>query len=129
MSLPSKRLSTSQCLHRPKLFLIIGLLLFTKLLELLAINHSLPESRIICSSVVEVLPCSGAHFSAGELDNVIWFSTLSRMSGFLWHSSKWACYFSCLLQYMSRLEVLACSLNTDLNYVIAILQLHPSLNH
>ena len=26
---------------------------------------------------------------------MIQFSTLSRMSGFLWHSSKWACWFIC----------------------------------
>ena len=32
------------------------------------------------------LPCSW-------LDNVIWFSTPSRMSGLLWHNSKWACRF------------------------------------
>ena len=95
-----------KCLHKPRLFLIIDLVLFAKLLddktktiyilELLAINHSSSKRRIIfCSSVVEVLLCSGcfitcmgAHFPAVELDNAIWFSTLSRMSGFLWHSSK-----------------------------------------
>ena len=32
--------------------------------------------------------------------------TLSKISGFLWHSSKWACWFSCFLQYTSGLEVL-----------------------
>ena len=56
----------------------------------------------------------GAHFPAVELDNAIRFSILSRMSGFLWHSSKWACQFSRFLQYASGLEVLACSLNTNL---------------
>ena len=71
----------------------------------------------------------GAHFPAVELDNAIWFSILSRMSGFLWHSSKWACRFGRFLQYTSGLEVLACSLDTDLNYVITMLQLRPSLNH
>ena len=70
----------------------------------------------------------GAHFPAVELDNAIWFSILSRMSGFLWHSSKWACRFGRFLQYMPGLEVLACSLDTDLSYVTAILQLCPSLN-
>ena len=76
--------------------------------------------------MVEVLPCSGCfitcigvHFPAVKLDNMIQFSTLSRMSGFLWHSSKCACQFDCFLQYMSGLEVLACSLNTDLNYAPA----------
>ena len=49
----------------------------------------------------------GAHFPAVELGNAIRFSTLSRMPGFLWHSSKWACRFGCFLQYMPGLEVLA----------------------
>ena len=61
------------------------------------------------------------HFPAVELDNAIQFSTLSGMSGFLWHSSKWACRFGRFLQYMPGLEVLACSLVTDLNYVTAML--------
>ena len=34
--------------HKPKLFHIIDLLPFVKLLKLLAINHSLSERRIIC---------------------------------------------------------------------------------
>ena len=49
-----------------------------------------------CSSVVEILPysacvvtCMGVHFPAVELDYTIHFTTLSRMSGFLWHSSNW----------------------------------------
>ena len=50
------------------------------------------------------------------------------MSGFLWHSSKWAHWFSHFIQYRSGLEVLACSLDTGLNYVTTMLQLHPSLN-
>ena len=85
---------------------------------------------------MEVLPCSGyfitcmgAHFPAVELDNIIWFSTLSSKSGFLWHSSKWAHKFSLFLQYASGIEVLACSLDSNLNYVTAMLQLHPSLIH
>ena len=68
--------------------------------------------------VVEVLlfpgcciTCMGAHFPAVELDNVIWFSILSRMSGLLWHSSKWVCQFGRFLQYTSGCEVLACSLD------------------
>ena len=84
--------------------------------------------------MVEVLPysvcflsCMGAHFHAVELDNTIWFSTHSRMSGFLWHSSESACQFGHFLQYMSGLEVLTCSLCTNLNYVITMLQQHPSL--
>ena len=52
-----------------------------------------------------------------------------QMSGFLWYSSKWACRFGHFLQYISGLEVLACSFDTDINYVTAMLQLHLSLNH
>ena len=94
-------------------------------MELLAITHSSSERRIIFvfqllkfSHVLVgyFITCMGAHFPAVELDNTIRFSTLSRMSGFLWHSSKWACRFDCFLQYMSGIEALACSLDTDLNY-------------
>ena len=88
-------------------------------MELLAINHSLSERRV-SSSINEVLPmfwlfCNlhGLHFPTIELDNMIRFSTLSRMSGFLWHSAKWASQFGGFLQYMSGLEVLACSFNTS----------------
>ena len=73
---------------------------------------------------VEVLPCSGcfitcmgAQFPALELDNAMRFSTLSRMSGSLWQSSKWACRFGHFPQSMPGLEVLACSLDTEFNYV------------
>ena len=51
------------------------------------------------------------------------------MPGFLWCSSKWACQFAHFLQYMSGLEVLACSLDTELYYVTTLLLLCPSLNH
>ena len=60
-------------MHIPKLFLIIDLLSFAKLLELLAINYGLSEKRI---TFVKVLPrsgcfitCIGAHFPTVELDN------------------------------------------------------------
>ena len=73
--------------------------------------------------VVEVLSCSGwfltcmgAHFPAVELDNANWLSILSRMSGFLWHSSKWDCRFGRFLQYTSGLKVFACSPDIDVNY-------------
>ena len=89
-----------------------------------------------CSSVVDVFPCSGcfitcmgAHFPAVELDNAIQFSILSRMSGFLWHSFKWACRVGRFLQYTSRLEMLTCSLDTNISYVTTMLQLRLSLNH
>ena len=68
----------------------------------------------------------GAHFPVVELDTAIRFSTLSRMSGFLWHSSKWACQFGHSLQYTSGIEVLACSLDANLNYVTTMFQLHLS---
>ena len=123
-------------LAQTKLFLIFDLLPFVKLWELLTVNHSLSERMIIFVPVAEDLQCSGCfitcigvHFPAVELDNAIRFSTLSSMSGFLWHSSKWACRFGHFHQYTSGLEVLACSLHTDLNYVITMHQLHPSLSH
>ena len=34
-----------------------------------------------------------------------------------------------LFPYTSRLEVLACNLNTNLNYVTTMLELDPFLNH
>ena len=72
-------------IHQPKSFLIINLLVFAKLLDLLAINHSLTERRIyILPCAVCFKACMGAHFPAVELDNAIWFSTLSKMSGLLW---------------------------------------------
>ena len=87
-------------------------------------------------SIVEALPCSvcfttcmAAHFPAVGLYNAVWFNVLSRVSGFLWHNSKWAHQFGCFHQYMLGLEVLACSFDTNFNYVITILQLHPSVNH
>ena len=58
----------------------------------------------------------GVHFPAVELDSVIQFSILFSMSWFLWNSSKWACRFGHFLQYMSGPEVLACSLDTNINY-------------
>ena len=114
------------------MFLIIDLLLFAKLLELLAIDHSSSERRIIFvprwlkfSHVLVILNLHGCALLHNRLDNAIRFSTLCRMSTFLWNSSKWACCFGHFLQYTSGLEVLACSLNTDLNYGITILQLRP----
>ena len=71
----------------------------------------------------------GVHFPAVDLDNAIGFSILSRMPGFLWHSSKWTCRFGHFLQYTSGLKVLACSLDTDINYVTTMLRLSLSLNH
>ena len=122
-------------LYKPKLF-IIDLLPFAKLLELLAIDHSSSKRRIIFaprwlkfSHVLVVLQLAWVRTSP----QLSWIaqSGLAPFPGcrFVWHSPKWASRFGCLLQYMSGLEVLACSLDTDLNYVITMLQLHPSLNH
>ena len=69
------------------------------------------------------------HFLAVELDNVIWFSTLPRISWLLCNSSKLVCQFSHFLQPISGIEVLACSLDINPNYASTILQLPPSLNH
>ena len=48
----------------------------------------------------------GAQFPAVELDNAIRFSTLSRMTGLLWYSSKWPRCFGRFLQYTPQLEML-----------------------
>ena len=65
-----------ECLHKPRLFLIIDLLPFAKLLKLLVINHSLPEGRIIFKPLLLEFSCScyfmaymGAHVPGVELDN------------------------------------------------------------
>ena len=71
----------------------------------------------------------GVHFPAVQSDNMIQFSTFSRTSGFLWHSSKWTDQFSRFLQYMSGFEVLPCSLNTDLHYVTSMFQLHEPISN
>ena len=93
----------------------------------------LREQCVCCSSPMFGLfyiACMDVHFfPTVKLDKVIQFSTFSRMSGFLWHSPKQARWFGCFLQYTSGLEVLACILNIDLNYVSTMLQLHPPLNH
>ena len=69
----------------------------------------LPVKRRRCS-----LPCSWV----GSRD---WFSIAPgpfRVSGFLWHSSKWARQSALgILQYTSGLEVLACSFDT--NFILA----------
>ena len=91
-----------------QLFLTIDLLLFSKLFDLQLLITVHLKGGSFCSSVVEVLPCSDCfitcmrvHFPTFELDNAIWFSTFSRKSGLLWHSSKWSCWFGCFLQYTS----------------------------
>ena len=89
----------SERLHIPKLF-IIDLLLFAKLLELLAINHSFSERRTIFVPLLlkfsQVLVFYNLHGCPLSHSWVEWHdsvSTLSRMSGFLQHSSSWAHQF------------------------------------
>ena len=101
-------------LRRSRLFLIIGLIPFAKRLELLAINCGSSERRIIFvplllkfSRVLVIFQHVWVRTSpAVELNKVIWFSMLSRNSGFLWHSSKWDCRLGRFLQYTSGVEVL-----------------------
>ena len=78
---------------------------------------------------VPAVACAVACVSVNSMNNAIWISTLSRMSGFLWLSSKYACWFCYFVQYVSGLEVLACNFNTISNYVTTILQLHYSLSY
>ena len=59
-----------------------------------------------------------AHFSVVELDNVI---KLALFPGILLHSYKCNHQFGGFLQYTSGLELLACSLDTGLNYVTKML--------
>ena len=78
-------------LRRSRLFLIIGLIPFAKRLELLAINCGSSERRIIFvplllkfSRVLVIFQHVWVRTSpAVELNKVIWFSMLSRNSGFL----------------------------------------------
>ena len=75
------------------------------------------------------ITCMDAYFPPVKLDKMIWFSTLYRTSGFLWHISKWICQFGCFLQSTSGLEMLECSLDNDLKYVTTMPQLCPFLNY
>ena len=102
-----------------------NIFLIAKLQELLAINHSSSERRF-SSLVVEIIPCfgrfitcMGMHFLTVELNSMIQFNTLSRMSLFLQYSSKWVYQFSLFPQYLSELEVLAVVLTLTLKVVSA----------
>ena len=82
----------SGCLHKPKLLRIIDFLPFTKLLELLAINHSSSKrmDTFVCqllklSHVLVALQLAWVHSSP----QLSWI-TRFRVLGFLWHSLKWA---------------------------------------
>ena len=87
-----------RALTQTKLFLIIDVRSFAKLLELLAINYSLSERRTIFvpqllmfSHVVGFfITCLGSHFSAVELDNVVHFSTFPGCQSSCGIVPKWA---------------------------------------
>ena len=99
---------------------------FLQIVELLCAK----EFDDIQLSVLEgLLDTFFSDFSKQFPDNAIRFSILCRMSGLLWHGSKRTRRFGCFLQYMPGLEVLACSFDTDFNYVTRMLQLCLSLNH
>ena len=75
------------------------------------------------------ITCMGVLFLTVELDNLIQLSTFSRMSG---------CQDGIIPNepaglvnsfIMSGPEVLACSYDSNLNYVMTMLQLHLVLNH
>ena len=84
------------CLIYPSLpnlyfYTIRSITMFLKVLNKVNFRELTP----LCSGFIT---CMGACVTAVKLDNVIWFSTLFRMSGFLWHGSKWACWFGHFLQ-------------------------------
>ena len=104
--------------------------------QLLAINLSSSERMIIFfpwllkfSHVCLFYNFHGCALSYSWVGQCNHIYTLSRMSGFLWCCSKWACQFGHFLQNMSGIQVSACSLDTDPNYVTTMPQLQPSLNH
>ena len=91
-------------------------------------NHFKLVNLIPVHVVLVIYNLQGSTLPAVELDNAIWFGTLSRMSGILCHSSKWDWWFCCFFQYTFGLEVLPCSLDTDLNYEIIMLQLYQGVS-
>ena len=62
--------------------------------------------------------CRGTHFSTVEEDEGTGLALPGPwVSGFLWQNSKCARQFTCgILQYTSGLEVLACGIDTNVNY-------------
>ena len=73
-------------------------------------------SQLLKFSQVLIKTHMSMHVPTVQFDNTIWFRTLSRISRLLSHSCKWASWFGRFLQYTSGLEVLPCSLDTDLDY-------------
>ena len=65
-------------------------------------------------------PCRSVHFPVVEEDHrtgLVLCLALLRALRFLWHCSKLACQSVLeILQYTPGLEVLACSMDTDVNY-------------
>ena len=88
----SETTQISGCLHKPKLLRIIDFLPLAKLLELLALNHSL--SKRMDTFVCQLLKLSHVLVAL----QLAWVRTSTQLSwitrfralGFLWHSLKWA---------------------------------------
>ena len=114
-------------LYYKKYFLFSALFSFANLLEMLLIivrlkggtflflgGRSSPKFWLFYTA------CVGAHFRAVEWDNGIWIGTLSRVSGFLWHGSKWARRFVRFLSIYARAWTVS-MYQQDFNYVITTL--------
>ena len=113
-----------KCLHKPKLFLITDLLPFARLLDLLAINHSSSERRIFLDYwsppmfwlFYNLHGCALPHkyiFRSGLAP----FPECQGSCSIVWSQFGSCSRFVCFLQYTSGIEVSACSLDTNLNYV------------
>ena len=104
-----------ECLHKSRLFLIIDLILFAKLLELLTINYSLSERRIIFVPGLLKFLMFWLLFNLHRIMHLPAVESNNAKSGFLWHSCKWDCRFGCFLQYMSGVEVLVYVASTPIS--------------
>ena len=130
----------SECLHQPKLLLIVDTLSFEKLSELLAINYSSYErrnsfiSRLLKLSHVLILfqlawVCTSPQLSRITQSGLAPLGGCQGSCGIVPNGTMLFRHFDRFLHYTSGLEVLACSFDTDFNYVASILPLCPSLNH
>ena len=107
----------------------IDLPLFAILLGLLIINHSSSERRSIfvlgwlkLSRILVVLQLAwvrtSLYLSWITRSGLVLCLVLDRVSGNCGIVSNGSCWFGCVHQYTSGLKVLACSIDTDFNYVI-----------
>ena len=108
-------------IYTNKLFYYIDLLPFDNLLELLVIDHNSSERRNIFVRQWLKL-CTTPYLRWIMWSSLALCQALERVSGYLWYRSKWSCRFGHVLQSASGLEVLACSIDTDFNCVITMLQ-------